>query len=148
MELEDASGDVYYTVHQEPDSEVTTVHLLNTDWTEARSRRVCRLRLGGEWLPLTVEEGRLSTVLSTPGLTVLVADPRVHVEASAADAGWSLDLHGFGQVEIRLRRADGQAIARAEFRGERLGLEADGPWWVARPEFGQSSVGQLTVCEE
>ena len=78
----------------------------------------------------------------------MVTDPRVHVEPSAADADWSLDLHGFGQVEIRLRRTDGQAILQAEFRGERLGLEADGPWWVTRPEFGQSSVGQLTVCEE
>jgi hypothetical protein len=148
VELEDPSGDVYYTVRQEPDSEVTTVHLLNTDWTEARSRRRCRLNLGGERLPLTVEEGRLSTVLATPALTVLVEDPRLHVEPSAADADRSLDLHGFGRVEIRLRRADGKAIPRAEFRGERLGLEADGPWWVARPEFGQSSVGQLTVCEE
>ena len=148
VELEDSSGDVYYTVRQELDSEVRTVHLLNTDWTEARSRRVCRLRLDSEWLPLTVEEGRLSTVVSTPRLTVMVADPRVQVEPSPSGAGWSLDLHGFGQVEIRLRRADGKAISRAEFRGERLGLEADGPWWVARPEFGQSSVGQLTVCEE
>ena len=87
VELEDPSGDVYYTVRQEPDSEVTTVHLLNTDWTEARSRRGCRLRLGGEWLPLTVEEGRLSTVLSTPGLTVLVADPRLHVEPSRGGGG-------------------------------------------------------------
>ena len=95
-----------------------------------------------------MEEGRLSTVLSTPELTVLAADPRVHVEAAAADGGRSLDLHGFGQVEIRLRRADGRAITKAEFRGERLDLEADGPWWVARPEFGKSSVGQLTVDEE
>ena len=148
VELEDSSGDVYYTVRQELDSEVRTVHLLNTDWTEARSRRVCRLRLDSEWLPLTVEEGRLSTVVSTPQLTVMVADPRVHVEPSPSDAGWSLDLHGFGQVEIRLRRADGKAISGAEFRGERLGLEADGPWWVARPEFGPSSVGQITVCDE
>ena len=87
-------------------------------------------------------------MLSTPELTLLVTDPRVHVEAAAADAGRSVDLHGFGQVEIRLRRADGTAVARAEFRGERLDLEADGPWWVARPEFGQSSVGQLVLCEE
>ena len=76
-----------------------------------------------------------------PSSPLLVADPRVHVEAAAENAGRSVDLHGFGQVEIRLRRAGGQAIAKAEFRGERLDLEADGPWWVARPEFGHVERG-------
>lgn len=145
VELEDPSGDVYYTVREAPGSDARTVHLLNTDWTEAASRRECRLRLHTDWVPLSVEEGRLSAVVSTPEITILVTDPCVHVETTSTGHGRVVTLHGFGRPEVRLRRPGGAPITAVQFRGRSIEMVADGPWYVVRPEFEQSSMGDLAV---
>ncbi len=45
VELEDPSGDIYFTVRHDQKSGISRLHLLNTDWTEAGNEKVCRIRL-------------------------------------------------------------------------------------------------------
>ena len=62
VELDDPSGDVYYTVRDQGDG-VMHVHLLNTDWSAAGNVKRCRLRLGNDWIEAEVAEGRLSEIV-------------------------------------------------------------------------------------
>ena len=144
VELEDVSGDVYYTVREE-EAGVQTIHLLNTDWTAADNEKACRLRLGDAWVELAVREGRISAVTRCGALALLVEDDKVHLEEVAvAGNRVSAVLHGYGCGEIGLHPLQGR-IASAAVGGTDAALEAREGWQNVAVTFGSRSVTELTV---
>ena len=149
VELEDVSGDVYYTVRDDGEAAgVQTVHLLNTDWTAADNEKACRLRLGEARVDLVVREGRISAVTRCGGLALLVEDHNLHLdEVAMADGSVTAMLHGHGTGEVRLHPLRGR-IASVAVGGSEAALEpgeaAEG-WQNVRVSFGSRSVTELTV---
>ena len=144
--LNDPSGEVYYTVREEPETGLVRVHLLNTDWTQAGQERDCTLRLGDHEVRISLREGRLSEVIWTGDLAVLVEDERVFVDTVTTSATRHvLTLHGFGNPSIKVQSLEERTPARFEFEG--LGLETDSSdgWSQAQVPFTERSVGNLTV---
>jgi hypothetical protein len=121
MELEDYSGDVYYTVRQESDTGVTRIHLLNTDWSSAGNEKRCRLRLGERWIDVNVREGRLTEILWLGDIAVLVEDAKVFVDAiQKRENGWTLTVHGYeeGTVWAQHLGQQGRTWEEVEIRFE------------------------------
>ena len=145
VELDDLSGDVYYTVREDDDAGIQTIHLLNTDWTAEGNEKPCRLRLGEAWVDLTVKEGRISVVIRLDRLVVLIEDDNAHVEAIRQESGrFAVELHGCGSAEIEVRALEGRVVSAA-FEGVCVPLRAQDGWQVAALSFGGRSVGELTV---
>ena len=145
VELDDLSGDVYYTVREEEASDALTVHLLNTDWTEEGNEKPCRLRLGDSWIDVTVEEGRISVVYRRDRLALLIEDDNVHVVSIRQEDGtFVAELHGHGKAEIKLRALEGRIISAA-FRGVNAPLRLQEDWRAVCISFGPRSVGELSV---
>lgn len=145
VELDDLSGDVYYTVREDDEAGLQTVHLLNTDWTVPSNGKPCRLRLEDNWVDLTVTEGRISVVVRSDRLAILAEDVNVHVETiRKANGRFAAELHGYGNAEIRLAALGGRVIS-ATFEGVDLPLRSEDGWNVAAFSFGGRSVGELTV---
>ena len=146
VELEDATGDVYYTVRTEKDTGLVRVHLLNTDWTEACNSRLCRLRLGEKWLSVSVDEGRLTEVIKAEKLVILVQDGRTFVEkVSSSERHDSIELHGFGKGEIFLQGNDDTSLGNIQFMEESLTCTTSDGWTIATFNFGSHSSGELIV---
>ena len=103
VELEDVSGDVYYTVREEAEAGVQTIHLLNTDWTAAGNEKACRLRLGDAWVELAVREGRISAVTRCGALALLVEDDKVHLEEVCG--GGQPGQRGVARLRVRRDQA-------------------------------------------
>ena len=102
VELDDPSGDVYYTVRDEGNG-VRHVHLLNTDWSVAGNVKRCRLRLGGGWIEAEVAEGRLSEVVWCGKLALLVEDEKIHIDAvSVRDEDFEVRVHGYGRATLKM----------------------------------------------
>jgi hypothetical protein len=145
VELDDLSGDVYYTVREDDDAGVQIIHLLNTDWTADGNEKPCRLRLGDAWVDVTVREGRLSVVVRRDWLALLIEDHNVHVDrVRKVDGRFAVELHGHGAAEIKLHALEGR-IASAAFGGVDAPLRSQEGWQVADISFGGRSMGELTV---
>ena len=115
VELDDASGDVYYTVRDEGNG-VRHVHLLNTDWSAAGNVKRCRLRLGGDWIEAEVAEGRLSEIVWCDNLALLVEDEKIHVDAvSIREDGFEIELHGYGRATLKMTLLDAGEIDSVTF---------------------------------
>ena len=145
VELEDVSGDVYYTVRDDEAAGVQTVHLLNTDWTAADNEKACRLRLGDAWVELAVREGRISAVTRCGALALLVEDDKVHLEEVAV-AGRSVTavLHGYGSAAVKLHALEGR-IASVAVGGTDAAVEVPDGWQSVRVSFGPRSVTEINV---
>lgn len=145
VELDDPSGDVYYTVRVEDDG-VIHVHLLNTDWSVATNSRECRLRLGGEWIDLEVVEGRLSELIWRDNLVLLIEDERVYVEAlEEREGGFELEVHGYGEAKLKMRLLDGKEIRSISIDEADMEPAADAWWATAALVFGKKSTMKLRV---
>ena len=130
VELEDHTGDVYYTVRTESDTGLTRIHLLNTDWSSAGNEKRCRMRLGECWVDVTVREGRLSELIRQKDMAVLVEDPGVFVDKiEKGDSGWTLTAHGCGEASVW---------------GRALGHQ-DRAWEEVPIRFGDRSVCTVTL---
>ena len=145
VELDDTSGDVYYTVRETEGEDTTTVHLINTDWTEEGNEKPCRLRLGDRWLELAVKEGRISIVHRSDTLALLIEDENVHAETIRRENDrFAVELHGHGNAEIKLRALEGQ-ITSAAVGGAETPAREHGDWHTVDIRFGQRSVSELSV---
>ena len=144
VELEDVSGDVYYTVREEA-AGTQTIHLLNTDWTAADNEKACRLRLGDAWVELAVREGRISAVTRCGALALLVEDHNLHLEeVEVADGSVTAVLHGCGAGEVKLHPLQGR-IASVAVGGADAAVAAKEGWQSVGVSFGSRSVTELTV---
>ena len=145
VELDDVTGDVYYTVREEEKTGITTVHLLNTDWTEEGNEKLCRLRLGDSWLDVKVKEGRISIVRWLGRLALLNECENLHVEGIRSEGGkMAIELHGRGKAEIKLCALEGQ-IESASFRDVDAPLQLQKGWQTVDVSFGSRSIGELSV---
>ena len=145
VELDDLSGDVYYTVREDDVSGMQTIHLLNTDWTEEGNEKPCRLRLDETWIDLTAKEGTISFVTKLGRLAVLIENDNVHVEAiRRQDKIFGVELHGRGSAEIKLRALEDRIVS-ARFGDSEVPLRSRGGWKIAAIAFGDRSLGELTI---
>ena len=145
VELDDVTGDVYYTVREEEETDAMIVHLLNTDWTEEGTQKQCRLRLGNSWIEMAVKEGKISVVYWRNRLAVLTEDDNVHVEGiRELNGSYVAELHGYGCARMKLRALEGQ-ITSVTFRGADAPLRLQEGWPAADISFGSSSVGEFSV---
>ena len=144
--LDDPSGDVYYTVREEPETGLTRVHLLNTDWTEAGNERRCVLRLGDQECAVTVKEGRLSEVVWLDGLAIGVEDEDVYAESVSVSGGiYVIKLHGFGRGELLVRVLGDKHLATTVFRGEPVETTTREGWTAIGVDFGRRSTGECSI---
>ena len=162
VELDDPSGDVYYTVRDEGNG-VRHVHLLNTDWSAAGNVKKCRLRLGGNWIEDDVAEGRLSEIVWCGNLALLVEDEKVYIDAvSVRDDGFEIAVQGYGRATLKLMllvpgeidsvtlddtriSTQGRSGAPGSSAGHdsRSGPVAVDSWTVVDLVFGKKSVRKL-----
>ena len=132
VELEDDTGDVYYTVRTESDTALARIHLLNTDWSSAGNEKRCRMRLGAHWIDISVREGRLSELIRQGDMAVLVEDPNVFVDTvEEGKSGWTLTAHGCGEASVWVRPLGHQ----------------DRSWEEAPIRFGSRSVCTVALGE-
>lgn len=145
VELEDISGDVYYTVRKDDDSGALIVHLLNTDWTAEKNQKPCRLRIEETWFDLVVTEGRLTVVHHVAGVAIVVEDEGVHVDSlRAVDGDIRAVVHGSGPGTVRLF-APGNHIGSVTFDGVKVTLGTQGDWSIAEIAFERRSSGELVI---
>ena len=145
VELDDPSGDVYYTVRDEGNG-VMHVHVLNTDWSAAGNVKRCRLRLGGDWIEAEVAEGRLSEIVWCGNLAVLVEDEKIHVDAvSVREEGFEIGLHGYGRATLKMALLESKEIDSITCDETRVNPVAVDSWTVVELVFGGKSVRKLRV---
>ena len=143
VELDDPSGDVYYTVRDEGNG-VRHVHLLNTDWSAAGNVKRCRLRLGDGWIEVEVADGRLSEVVWCGNLALLVEDENVYVDAvSVCDGGFDIAVHGYGRATLKMTLLVPGEIDSVTLDDTRIDSVAVDPWTVVDLVFGKKSVRKL-----
>lgn len=148
IDLEDPSGDVYYTVREDKERQLTRLHLLNTDWSVPGNDRPCTLRIGTEAIPLTVREGQLNRVISNDKIVLLIENDVIHIEnLSIGDPGCRIRLHGYGQAELLIRQVDGQPVTAVAFEGHPLDLASRNGWTSVTVTFNTQTVGELTVAD-
>ena len=143
VELDDPSGDVYYTVRDEGNG-VVHVHLLNTDWSAAGNVKRCRLRLGGDWIEADVAEGRLSEIIWRGNLAVLVDDEKIYIDAvSVREDDFEIAVHGYGQATLKMTRLDGREIDSITFDDTQVNPVAVDSWVIVNLVFSKKSVRKL-----
>ena len=143
VELDDPSGDVYYTVRDEG-NDVMHVHLLNTDWSAAGNVKGCRLRLGGDWIEAEVDEGRLSEIIWCGNLALLVEDEKIYIDAvSVREDGFEIAVHGYGQATLKMTRLDGREIDSITFDDTQVSPVAVDSWVIVDLVFSKRSVRTL-----
>ena len=143
VELDDPSGDVYYTVREEG-SGVRHVHLLNTDWSAAGNRKQCRLRLGGHWIEVEVAEGRLSEIIWCGNLALLVEDEKIHIDGvSVREDGFEIDVHGYRQATLKITLLDATEVGAITFADIQVTPVAGDSWVIVDLVFSKQSVGKL-----
>ena len=148
VELDDPSGDVYYTVREEANG-VIHVHLLNTDWSAAGNRKECRLRLRGEWIDVEVAEGRLSEIIWRGNVVLLIEDEKVYVESvTERDEGFEIEVHGYGEANLKMRLLDGSEIGSITFDEKEVKPAVVDSWAAVSHVFGKKSVTKLRVCAQ
>ena len=148
VEMEDPSGDIYFTVRNDEKSGTSRLHLLNTDWTEAGNEKECRIRLGDSWISLAVREGRISEVVWFEDLVILVEGPDLHVESiEQRSDGFEVTIHGHGETALLSRfisRRWGDAWT-VEGVGTAIGKRA--AWDVVHVDFHGCSVGRIMLTK-
>ena len=144
VELDDPSGDVYYTVRDQGNG-VMRVHLLNTDWSAAGNVKKCRLRLGVDWIEAEVAEGRLCELVWCGNLVLLVEDEKLHIDAvSVGEDGFEIELHGYERAPLKMTLLDAGEIDSVTFADTRVNPVADDSWLVVELVFGKKSVRRLS----
>ena len=143
VELDDPSGDVYYTVREEG-SGVKHIHLLNTDWSAAGNRKQCRLRLGGDWIAVEVAEGCLSEIIWCGNLALLVEDEKIYIDGvSVREDGFEIDVHGYRQATLKITLLDGTEIGAITFDDIQVTPVAGDSWVIVDLVFSKKSVRKL-----
>ena len=148
VELEDPSGDIYFTERHDKKCGISRLHLLNTDWTEAGNEKECRIRLGDSWIRLAVREGCISEVVWFENLVTLVEGPDVYIESiEERSDGFEIKIHGRGEAELLTQFINRQ-------RGEAWTLEGSGTaigkreaWDIIHVDFPGRSVGRVIFTE-
>ena len=108
VQVQDDTGDVYYTVREEAALGLTRIHMLNTDWSSSGNEKYCRVRLGEYWIDVTVREGRLTEIIWKNEIAVLVEDPRFFVDRlEKHDDLWIITVHGYGEGTASMQRLNG-----------------------------------------
>ena len=145
VELEDINGDIYYTVRWDEETGMQTIHLLNTDWTTPNNEKRCRFKLAEKWVNVMVREGRISIVNQLDELVILTDDDNLHAETiRPEDESFAVELHGYGNAEIKLCALEGGEIS-ASFEGVDVPLQTQDGWKVAPITFGDRSVSELKL---
>lgn len=146
VEMEDPSGDVYYTVRNDEKSGISRVHLLNTDWTEAGNEKQCRLRLGDSWIGLAVREGRMSEVVWLENIVFLVEGPDVDIESIEKKSNvFEIKIHGFRKAEVLAQFIGSRMGDTCIAEGSGTAIGKRGAWNVIQIEFRGSSVGKIKI---
>ena len=146
VQLEDPSGDIYFTVRHEEQSGISRLHLLNTDWTEAGNEKVCRIRLGDRWIGLAVREGRISEIVWLDDLVILVEGPGVHVERiEQTSDGFEMEIHGHGETELLTRLISHRRGDPWTLSGSGTAIGKRGAWDAVQVAFDGRSVGSIKL---
>ncbi len=144
--LEDLSGEVYYTVREEPTTGLYRIHLLNTDWTEPGNEKRCVIRLGNHEIPIRVREGRMSEVLWVGNLALLLEGDELYVEeVGQSSTAYSLKVHGIDRPVLRFRFLNGEPCDRITIGGQATVWQDEGEWSSVRVEFGSRSTVALEI---
>ena len=145
-EIEDVSGDVYYTVRSDAKSGATRLHLLNTDWSEAGNEKGCRLRLGDKWISLAVKEGQMTEVVWFEELAVMAEGPDVYIEGLERRGGnFHIKIHGHGEAELLSQFLNRPAGDTSTGEGSGTVVGNRGAWDVIHIDFHGSSVATLEI---
>lgn len=146
VRLEDPSGDVYYTVREEPGTGLRRMHFLNTDWTKPGNEKRCVLRLADHEVPLTVREGRMSEVLWLGDFSAIIDEDYLYVEqVTQSSRSFLLRVHGIDRPTLRFRFLSGAGCDRVTMSGRPIAYDENDVWSSVRIEFGSSSTATLEI---
>ena len=144
IELSDGSGDVYFTIRRE--EALCRIHLLNTDWTCAANEKQCEMRLGNEWIDISVREGRLSEVVWSDSIVFLIENAAIYVENVVHTQNYyTAKIHGFGHAEVKTGLFGRSSIKSVMFEGEPVEVFEDNEWIELNIDFHGRSVGDLKI---
>lgn len=103
VRLEDPSREVTWSVWGD-ETDLRSIYLLNTDWTEEGNTKSCRLVLAGKSFSIQIQEGDLTAVTWRRRVAISPKSQEFYVEDVRSDSehSYRVTVHGHGPGEFVL----------------------------------------------